>query len=113
MNGRYFLFTPFSEEQPNQFTPEETDLLRQLIQSGATDNVLQDVYCENYNSILTFHLQTRSQCPRRPCGEVDEAINDRFQAQLIGYYLQAAHTSDRVVELYTSPITFGCYVYER
>lgn len=102
MNGRYFLFTPFSEELPNQFTPEETDLLRQLIQSGATDNVLQDGLLRKLylnTDLLPIADQIHNAHAGRVVRLLSEAINDRFQAKLIRYYSASrGQTSDRLVE---------------
>ena len=102
MNGRYFLFTPTTEEQPYQFTPEETDLLRQLIESGANDHVLRDSLMRKMylnTDLLPMADQIRNAYAGRVVRLLSEAIQNQVQAKLLSYYSASRGTaSDRLVE---------------
>lgn len=101
-HNRYFLFSPFGEEQANHFTPEETDLLRQLIQSGASDSVLQDGLLRKLylnTDLLPLADQIHNAQAGRVVRLLSEAITDRVQARLLDYYSASkGETSDRLVE---------------
>ncbi len=102
MNGRYFLFSPFQEDMPNQFTPEETDLLRQLIQAGASDNVLQSGLLRKLylnTELMPLADQLHNVHAAHTVRLLSEAINDREQVMLLGYFSASkGKSSDRLVE---------------
>jgi len=102
LNGRYFLFTPVKDDQPRQFTPEESDMLRQLIQGGANNNVIRDSLLRKLylnTDLLPMADQLHNAHAARIVQLLSEAIQDRVRARLIGYYSpRKGTTSDRIVE---------------
>jgi predicted DNA-binding transcriptional regulator YafY len=102
LDGRYFLFIPVHEELPNQFLPEETDLLRQLIQAGAPNDIMRDgllrkLYLNTDLLPMADHIHQAQAA--RVVQLLSEAITDRVQARLINYYSASRGTAnDRLVE---------------
>jgi proteasome accessory factor C len=114
LNGRYFLFIPVQEGQPNQFSPEETDLLRQLIQAGAPNELMRDDLLRKLYLNTDLHPMAdyihRAQAAR-VVQLLSEAINDRVQARLLSYYSpRRGRASDRLVEPLQFTDNFGMLV---
>lgn len=102
LSGRYFLFIPLPEEQPTQFSPEESELLRQLIQTGAPNDVLRDNLLRKlylHTDLVPMADQIHQAQSARVVQLLSEAINDRVRARLLSYYSARRGTaSDRLVE---------------
>lgn len=114
LKGRYFLFIPVPEGQPGQFTPEETDLLRQLIQTGAPSEIMQESLLRKLylnTDLYPMADYTHRAQAARVVQLLSEAINDRVQARLLNYYSpRQGKTSDRLVEPLQFTDNFGMLV---